>query len=328
MTSNKIGFPLGPFTKYELNPILGPQGNGWEAKDLFNPTAVAKDGKIYMLYRAEDHSGSGRWNGTSRIGLAFSEDGIRFQRHPQPVLVPTEGYELPGGCEDPRVTQVGATYYMTYTAFDGRSAYLCLATSKDLFTWEKHGILFPEWRGGSDKVWSKSGAILSTPIDGRYVMYFGDTSIWMAHSKDLIHWTPVAEPVLRPSTNPDAFDSALIEPGPQPVLTDQGILLIYNAARRIDNPSSPQHGQLHYASGQALLAKEDPLRVLKRTTVPFLTPGTLDERVGQVDNVVFVEGLVEHNGFWYLYYGMADSKIGVATAPASARAEDGEAMAS
>ncbi len=78
----------------------------------------------------------GQWNGTSRIGLAVSEDGIRFERHPEPVLIPTEPYEADGGCEDPRVTQIGPdTYYMTYTAYDGKNARMCLATSKDLFNW-------------------------------------------------------------------------------------------------------------------------------------------------------------------------------------------------
>jgi beta-1,2-mannosidase len=309
---SNIVFPMGPFEKYENNPIMGPQGDTWEAKDLFNPTAVVKDGKIHMLYRAEDNTGIGEWNGTSRIGLAISEDGVHFHRNPEPVLVPTESYEFPGGCEDPRVTQIGDTYYLTYTAFDGKSAYLCLATSKDLYSWERHGILFPEWTEGSDKVWSKSGAILPQKINGKYIMYFGDTNIWLAYSEDLIHWTPVHQPVLTPSEDPQAFDSALIEPGPQPILTEEGILLIYNAARKIAEPDDPSFGKLRYSAGQVLLSKEDPTKVLKRTTEPFFTPGTRDEVFGQVDNVVFVEGLVEYHGAFYLYYGMADSKIGVA----------------
>ncbi|MCL6624999.1 MAG: glycoside hydrolase family 130 protein [Alicyclobacillus shizuokensis] len=314
-----VTFPLGPFEKHLGNPILGPIGDTWQAKDLFNPTAVCKDNKVYLLYRAEDHSGIGRWNGTSRIGLAISDDGIHFERHADPVLVPTEPYELPGGCEDPRVTQIGDTYYLTYSAFDGRSARLCLATSTDLYNWTKHGILFPEWAGGSSRrVWSKSGAILSDPIAGRYVMYFGDTNIWIAYSEDLIHWTPDANPVLCPSDHPEAFDSALVEPGPQPILTSDGILLIYNAARRMDpvgasSADSLRYGGLRYAVGQALFSREDPTRVLARTAEPFMLPGFEDELKGQVDNVVFAEGLVHHNNVWYLYYGMADSKIGVAT---------------
>jgi predicted GH43/DUF377 family glycosyl hydrolase len=305
-------FPLGPFRKYANNPILGPQGDGWEAKDLFNPATVVWNDQVYLLYRAEDHEGLGVWNGTSRIGLAVSQDGIHFQRLPHPVLYPTEPYELPGGCEDPRVTRIGDTFYLTYTAFDGNSAYLCLATSKNLIDWTKHGILFPDWTGGNGKVWSKSGAILPEKVNGKYIMYFGDTSIWLAESDDLIHWTPREEPVLRPSFANDAFDSVLIEPGPQPVLTDEGILLIYNAAQRIVDPGDAAYGKLRYAAGQVLFDKHDPTRVLRRTTVPFLTPDTQDECMGQVDNVVFVEGLVEFRGAYYLYYGMADSKIGVA----------------
>jgi beta-1,2-mannosidase len=310
--TSRFDFPMGPFEKYRNNPILAPQGDMWEAKDLFNPTAVVKDGKIYLLYRAEDNTGIGEWNGTSRIGLAVSEDGIHFDRHPEPVLAPTEPYELPGGCEDPRVTKVDETYYLTYTAFNGTNAVLCLATSKDLYNWEKHGVLFPEWTGGSDTVWSKSGAILAQPINGKYVMYFGDTSIWIAYSEDLLHWTPVKDPVFTPSANSNAFDSALIEPGPEPLLTDEGILLLYNAARIITELDDPSVGKLRYSTGQVLLSKEDPEKVIRRTREPFLVPGLHDEIVGQVDNVVFVEGLVQCQGIYYLYYGMADSKIGVA----------------
>ena len=73
-----------------------------------------------------------------------SDDGIHFDRHPEPVLSPSEPYEE-FGCEDPRVTEVDGTYYLTYSAWDRTHAQLCLATSKDLFTWEKHGPLFPDF---------------------------------------------------------------------------------------------------------------------------------------------------------------------------------------
>ena len=303
---------LGPFEKYEKNPIMAPQGDTWEEKDVFNPAAIVKDGKIYMLYRAEDNTGPGVWNGTSRIGLACSEDGIHFVREPEPVMVPTEPYEQPGGCEDPRVTQIGDTYYMTYTAYDGKLARLCLATSKDLYNWEKHGILFPDWTEGYGYVWSKSGAILDQPVNGKYIMYFGDKSIWIAYSEDLIHWTPRQEPVFTVTDDPKAFDSVLVESGPQPLLTDEGIVLVYNAARMVDDPNDAGYGKVRYAAGQVLLSKDEPEKVLKRTSEPFFVPGTRDELEGQVDNVVFVEGLAELNGKHYLYYGMADSKIGVA----------------
>ena len=286
---------VGPFEKYADNPILVPQGETWEAKDVFNPAAWTDGEKVWMFYRAEDTTGAGLWHGTSRIGLAGSSDGFTFEREPDPVLEPTEDWERPGGCEDPRVVKVGDTFYLTYTAYDGETARLALASSTDLRTWTKHGLVFPE-RG-----WTKSGAILPTPVDGTYWMFFGDTNIWAASSTDLLTWTVVEEPVLRP--RPGYFDSRLVEPGPQPLLTDDGILLLYNAA----------DSALHYAAGQALLDPADPTKLLARSDTPFMTPTVELEQTGQVPNVVFIQGLVDFKDRWFLYFGMGDSGIGVAT---------------
>jgi predicted GH43/DUF377 family glycosyl hydrolase len=186
-----------------------------------------------------------------------------------------------------------------------------LATSHDLFHWEKHGVLFPDWKGDHPIIWSKSGAILPEKIGGKYVMYFGDTSIWIATSDDAIHWEPDPEPVLRIRPEP-AFDSVLVEPGAPPLLTEEGILLIYNAAQFIHAPGTKEHGKVFYSAGQVLFSRENPAQVVKRTEIPFFEPEAEDERSGQVDYVVFVEGLVQREDTWYLYYGMADSKIGVA----------------
>ena len=286
---------LGPFVKYQGNPIVAPQGETWEAKDVFNPASWTDGETVYMLYRAEDTTGVGQWNGTSRIGLASSKDGLQFDREPDPVLEPTEDWEIPGGCEDPRIVKVGEMFYLTYTAYDGETARLALASSPDLRTWTKHGLVFPE-RG-----WTKAGAILPTPVDSLYWMYFGDTNIWAAHSPDLINWTVVEEPVLRP--RPGYFDSRLVEPGPPPMLTDDGILMLYNAA----------DSALVYAAGQALIDPKDPTRILARTDTPFMTPTTELEQTGQIPNVVFIQGLVDFNEQWFLYFGMGDSGIGVAT---------------
>lgn len=272
----------GLFTKYEDNPIMGPQGDGFEAMAVFNPTVIVEDGIFYMLYRAEDRKG------VSRIGLAESEDGINFVRRSEPVLSPTEKYEFWGGCEDPRVVKIEDTYYLTYTAYNGWRAKLALATSTDLIHWEKHGVIIP-WP------WSKAGAIVPQRINGRYVMYFGDSSIWIAHSDDLISWDVVNEPVMK--TRPD----------PIPIMTEQGILLIYNGWN--DN--------ITYKIGAVLFSKDDPTRILKRLDQPILEPTEVSELRGQVPNVVFASGLVQHEGVWYLYYGGADNCIGVAIAKSS-----------
>ncbi|MCL6593204.1 MAG: glycosidase, partial [Alicyclobacillus sp.] len=207
MRKHRVQFPLGPFVRHHSNPILTPQGDTWEAKDLFNPAAIVHQDRVYLFYRAEDKTGHGAWNGTSRIGLAISEDGVNFERLHQPVIEPTEPYELPGGCEDPRVVEIDGRFFLTYTAFDGTTARLCLATSTDLVHWTKHGCLFPDWPHGPVHGWSKSGAIVPQQINGRYIMYFGDTDIWLASSVDGIHWTPQDDPVL--CRRPGFFDSLL-----------------------------------------------------------------------------------------------------------------------
>ncbi len=286
---------IGPFVKYAGNPILTPEGDTWQSKDVFNPTAWTDGETVTLLYRAEDSTGVGQWYGTSRIGLARSKDGIRFVRDAEPILEPTESWELPGGIEDPRMVRIGEIFYLTYTAYDGKTARLAHATSPDLYTWTKHGLIFPE-RG-----WTKSGSVLPERIDGKYWMYFGDTNIWAAYSTDLMEWTVVEDPVLQP--RPGYFDSRLVEPGPQPVMTERGILLLYNAA----------DSALVYAPGQALFDRDDPTKLLGRSDMPFMKPTTELEQTGQVPNVVFVQGLVRVSGTWRLYFGMGDSGIGVAT---------------
>jgi predicted GH43/DUF377 family glycosyl hydrolase len=297
MSGNSPRLP-GPFERFPGNPILAPAGTGWEAKDVFNPAAWTDDETVFLLYRAEDRRGLPGREFTSRLGLARSPDGLTFERDPAPLMEGTEPYEIPGGCEDPRLVHIDGRFYLTYTGYDGQTARLCMAVGDSLEQWEKWGPLLPE-RG-----WTKSGAILAEPLNGITWMYFGDTNIWAAHSTDLRHWEVVEPPVLRP--RPGMFDSRLVEPGPPPLLTPHGIWLIYNSADE----------DLRYAVGQALLDPAEPTRVLWRDDQPLLVPTTADEIEGQVPRVVFAEGLVRFRGRWLLYYGMADSRIGVAIAPA------------
>ncbi len=282
------------FQKYSGNPIILPYGTGPMAKAVFNPTAVVKNGKIYLLYREEDWTGVRRWNGTSRIGLGESKDGLHFHLNSSPVITPTLPYEKPGGCEDPRITKIKDTYYLTYTAYNGSVARLCEAVSTDLTHWKKIGPIFPNAR------WSKSGAILNKKINGKYVMYFGDTNIYIAYSTDLIHWKASPYPVLTP--RPGMFDSVLVEPGPAPIMTDKGILLIYNGADYSHK----------YSTGAVIFSKDDPTQVVQRLDKPFLTPTKSWEKYGQTPNVVFAEGLVKLKNKWILYYGAADTYVCVA----------------
>lgn len=284
---------MGSFEKYHKNPILLSHGTGFEAKAVFNPAAIVKNDTIFLLYRAEDWKGVRQWKGTSSIGLAYSLDGVNFTKRDRPVVIPEFDYETPGGCEDPRVVRIEDTYYLTYTAYDGEYARLAIATSQDLMHWDKKGIIIP-WE------WSKAGAILPEKINNRYIMYFGDRNIHIAYSDDLIKWEIANEAVLHPREG--YFDDRIVEPGPPPILTEQGILLIYNGSNK----------QIHYEVGWALYSKEDPAELIARSEKPFLSLSQDIERYGQVPNVIFTEGLVHFKDIWYLYYGAADTYIGVA----------------
>jgi predicted GH43/DUF377 family glycosyl hydrolase len=301
-------FPLGPFTPYAENPILTPQGDGWESGSVYNPAAVVKDGQVVLLYRAHAD------DIISHVGLATSDDGIHFERHPEPVVSPSEPYEE-FGCEDPRVTEIDGTYYLTYSAWDRTHAQLCLATSSDLFTWKKHGPLFPDFNTFEPHAaevptpWSKAGGILATPIDGRYLMYFGEGSIYYAWSEDLIHWTPCAqdEPLMVPTAT-GTFGEFLVEVGPQPIITDNGlILLLHNAAVKNED------GTVRYTCGQLLFHPDRPTEIMAQMNYPWLEPSTYEDQHGLVSNVTFVEGLVQFKGTWFAYYGQSDSTLGVAT---------------
>ena len=320
---------VGRFEKYQGNPILSPRGTGFEAMAVFNPAIILNNGKFYMFYRAEawcpenwepwnvrpeGWTEEKEWPGISVIGLAVSNDGISFKRTDKPLIIPEYRYENIGGCEDPRIVKIEDTFYLTYTGVGSKNriSKLCLATSKDLINWEKCGPII-DWDG------AKSGAIIPEKINGKYWMYFGDTNIWLANSKDLIHWKCDKEKdvVLRPREG--YFDSKLVEPGPAPIMTEDGILLIYNGATKGAEPRMGHYtcmiGQKNlrkYATGWALFSKTDSSKLIARCEKPILEVTEDFERNGQVSNVVFAEGLVKKEDKYYLYYGCADTYIGVA----------------
>lgn len=328
---------MGPFVKQNAaNPVLLPgalefvcpilgESVKWEEKDVFNPAAVVKDGQINLLYRAEDFLGSN--NGTSRIGLALSEDGLNFEKLSEPVFYPENDslkhLEWDGGVEDPRIVESeDGQYIMTYTSYDGEVARLMLATSPNLKDWTKYGRVL---KGDFKDTWSKAGAIVAAregeriiakKINGRFWMYFGDTDLFLAHSEDLLHWIPLEtngalKPVMKP--RPGYFDSRLVESGPYALLRNEGIVLLYNGmnleeGQELDPSLSPGA----YSAGQALFDGADPSKLIDRSETYFMTPEEPYEIEGQVNLVCFIEGMVPYNGSWFLYYGTADSKIAAA----------------
>lgn len=336
---------LGGFVRPEgVNPVISPdpailfycpmqQGPvGWMESDTFNPGAVAVDGRIAVIFRAEDNSATGIGKRTSRLGLAFSSDGINMDIQPEPVLYPAEdgwqNVDWPGGCEDPRiaVTEDGL-YVMMYTSWNRKVPRLSVATSRDLVNWTKHGPAFADaWDGRFAETQSKSGSIVTTlkggrqviaKVGGKYLMYWGEHMVNLAESDDLIHWTPQVDEegklkgILFPREG--FFDSALTECGPPALLTKRGILLLYNGKNRKDEKGDVRYPGGTYAAGQVLFDADHPDQVLERLDVPFFRPTEDFEKSGQyVDGTVFIEGLTFFQGRWYLYYGCADSFVSVA----------------
>ena len=291
--------PFGAWKRVSDKPVLGPNG---DFVGVFNPAVVKRDGEFFMLTRSQNKAG------TSFLVAATSKDGVHFTSG-DVVLRPEADYEKNGGVEDPRLVLIGGTYYLTYTGYNTKDAQLCLATSKDLKQWQREGVILPAYKGNWNVGWTKSGAILTEKVNGKYWMYFLGTGpdkrdeTGLASSIDLIHWTEETKTPALPKRLGN-WDSRVVEPGPPPVMTKDGILLIYNGA----------DDKLVYRTGWALFDKKDPRKLLARSEQPIFVPEHDWEKIGQVPNVVFVEGLVREGKRWLFYYGGADKYIGVAEA--------------
>jgi predicted GH43/DUF377 family glycosyl hydrolase len=338
-------FPMGPFIRpVDVNPVIAPcdttlfwdpilnDSVAWESNDTFNPAAAVLNDEIVVLYRAEDKSGDGIGQRTSRLGYASSKDGLHFTRRSEPVFYPAndsqKALEFPGGCEDPRIAlSEDGLYMMLYTQWNRQLPRLAVATSTDLEHWTKHGPAFAEaYDGRFYNEFSKSASIVTclkdgkqviAKINGRYWMYWGEKAIYAATSANLTDWYPVLDDnrELKVLYQPRKgyFDSELTECGPPAVLTKQGIILLYNGKNKVGEDGDPSYTANTYCAGQALFAADNPGKLLQVSDQPFLVPQETFEKSGQYPaGTVFIEGLVYFRGKWYLYYGCADSRVAVA----------------
>ncbi|MBN2163137.1 MAG: hypothetical protein JXR25_02605 [Pontiellaceae bacterium] len=336
---------IGPFIRPAgINPIITPAETTfdcpmtdktipWENGDTFNPAAIVKNGKVCILYRAEDQSGKGIGKRTSRIGFAQSLDGLHItKRSSEPVLFPDtddqQEFEWPGGCEDPRIAQTeDGTYVALYTQWNRKTARLAVAHSKDLIHWKKYGPVFKTaYNGKFANLFCKSGSLITTlkngklvisKVDGKYFMYWGERHVYAATSNDLINWEPFVDEqenlIALASPRNGYFDSDLTECGPPAVLTEDGIVLIYNGKNKSGPNAAKAYTSNAYCAGQMLFDRNDPYKMIDRLDTPFLIPEESFEKSGQYPaGTVFVEGLVFHQGKWLLYYGCADSRVAVA----------------
>lgn len=277
-------------------PILTPiKGHEWEKEAVFNCSAIYDNGLFHLIYRATDlgpHAKYGKY--ISRLGYAVSKDGINFMRLDKPVLSNDAAQEL-RGCEDPRIVKIEDTFYMMYTGFGDRfkdDYRICLATSKNLIDWERHGVVLDEP--------NKDASLFPEKIDGKYVMFHRRyPDIWIAFSDDLKNWyghTSIIKPI------EGTWESARVGIAGPPIKTKNGWFLIYHAA---DDKNV-------YRLGAALLDLNNPIKVLARQKQSILEPELDWEINGYINNVVFSCGSAIKDDVIYVYYGGADTVIGVA----------------
>jgi predicted GH43/DUF377 family glycosyl hydrolase len=278
-------------------PILSPNpAHEWEATAVFNCAAIYDNGLVHMVYRATDITSNGRdGEYINSFGYAVSTDGLNFNRLQQPILkndIPQEAR----GPEDPRIVKIGETFFMMYTGYGGRFGgdyRISLATSNNLINWQRQGVMLDEA--------NKDASLFPEKIDGKYLMFHRrPPDIWLATSDDLTNWDD-HRCVMKAVPN-SSWENEKIGIGGPPIRTADGWLLIYHGV-------SKDH---RYSLGIALLDLDDPTKVIARQAEPLLEPELDWEINGYVPNVVFSCGQVVIDGELLVYYGGADTAIGVA----------------
>ncbi|PIV45009.1 MAG: pesticidal protein Cry7Aa [Candidatus Nealsonbacteria bacterium CG02_land_8_20_14_3_00_37_10] len=312
--------------------ILEKTNLEFENKAVFNPACIQVDGVTHMFYRAINH------NDVSSVGYCQLVDNKVVKRLKEPVLFPQYDYEKKG-VEDPRITLLEGTYYLLYTAHDGKNALIAYATSKDLVHFVKQGLISPKIsydeaedifrgskkvierytayemlckeKGGKDillfeknaslfpQKFNHKFALLHRILPGIQIIYFNNFSELTEN-----RWRDYLKNlgdfiVLDPLF---WFENRKIGGGCPPIKTKDGWLIIYHAVE--DTP----FGEIYHASA-ALLDLKNPLKVLGRLKEPLFSPETSWEKSGVINNVVFPTGAVIKDKRLYIYYGAADKLI-------------------
>jgi predicted GH43/DUF377 family glycosyl hydrolase len=297
-----IAEPL--FVRSVANPILTAADVPYPANSVFNPGAARVGDKTLLLVRVED------MRGISQLHVARSDNGeSRWRFDPEPLLraeVDTDPEET-WGCEDPRLTWLPERdeWAIAYTAYSRRGPLVSLATTRDFRTAERLGPVMPPE--------DKDAALFPRQFGGRWAMIHrptplrGGAHMWLSYSPDLKHWGD--HKLILEARDGAWWDAGKIGLGPPPLETPEGWLVMYHGVHLTsDGPI--------YRVGLALFALDDPGTVLHRLDEWVFGPEAPYEITGDVGRVVFPCGWIldEASDRLSLYYGAADSVIGVATA--------------
>jgi predicted GH43/DUF377 family glycosyl hydrolase len=254
--------------------------------DATDPRVVRFDGRNYLTT-------------LSHLRLVSGTDGIHFSEEPGAPPLFGEGELESYGIEDARVTRLGETFYLTYTAVSPSGVGVGLRYTRDWKNFSPAQMIFPPH--------NKDCALFDAPINGNYYALHRPSSpllgghyIWLAESPDLLHW---GNHRCVATTRPGRWDSERIGAGAAPIRTEKGWLEIYHGA-------TPEH---RYCLGLLLLDLDEPWRVLARSEEPILEPLAPCEQAGFFGQVVFTNGHLVKGDEVTLYYGASDSVICGAT---------------
>ena len=296
--------PTDVFVRSEANPILTVADVPYPANSVFNPGAATVGGETILLVRVED------LRGMSQLHVARSADGISSWRFDRKPLLSSRGDQDPEetwGCEDPRLTWLPEReeWAIAYTAYSRRGPLVSLAMTRDFRRVRRLGPAMPPE--------DKDAALFPRRFGGRWAMIHrpsplrGGAHMWISYSPDLRHWGD--HKLLLEARDGAWWDAGKIGLGPPPLETPDGWLVMYHGVHATaDGPI--------YRVGLALLDLENPGVVLHRTDEWTFGPTSPYEITGDVGRVVFPCGwtLDEATDRLRLYYGAADSVIGLATA--------------
>ena len=301
MSSNRRAqLAVNLFRRYEGNPVLCAGQWPYPINSVFNPGAIKVDGQVLLLNRVED------LRGFSHLTVARSDDGLtNWQIDTEPTLKPDQTSEEKWGLEDPRIVwlEEQKQYAITYVSFSVGGPVISLAITRNFKTFARLGGMLPPE--------DKDACLFPRRFNGRFALIHrpivrGEAHIWLSMSPDLKHW---GDHRLLLRTRYAHWDGARVGLGCQPIELPEGWLIVYHGVRHTTASQI-------YRIGLALLDKEAPWRVLRRSEEWVLGPREVYERMGDVSDVTFVTGGIvnEQTNELYLYYGAADDKVAVAIA--------------
>lgn len=255
--------------------------------DFSDPRIIREQGKEKFKYLTS----------ISYLRIARSKDGRNFTIDDEPFIYPSNELET-FGIEDPRITQMGDTYYIYFSAISPIGVGEVLVSTKDFISHEHHGMIFcPE---------NKDVLIFPEKIKGKYYALHrpvpssnGSPEIWIAESDNLLYWGNHKHLI---GLRDDMWDNGRIGGGAVPIKTEKGWLELYHGASK----------ENRYCMGAVLLDLNDPTKVIARSHQPILEPEADYEVEGFFGNVVFSCGVILEGDVVKMYYGVADTSMACA----------------